>query len=141
MPEAQPLSLLRRDIDRKPEKIRKVLTGPGMRKHILGGIANDEKKAIKAFAGQNQDNALKTKPKVRRDFLRFIVDHLSQCRVVVAVTPSNRPARSRADPPQDLARAAEPKEAPLGCDWEPRRRELPHVQEAMSTRCLQRANA
>lgn len=64
MPEAQPLSLLRRDIDRKPEKIRKVLTGPGMRKHILGGLPNDEKKAIKAFTRQNQDNALKTKPKV-----------------------------------------------------------------------------
>ena len=64
MPEAQPLSLLRRDIDRKPVKIRKVLTGPGMRKHIFGGIPNDEKKAIKAFTSQNQDNALKTKPKV-----------------------------------------------------------------------------
>lgn len=68
MPEAQPLSLLRRDIDRRPEKIRKVLTGAGMRKHIFGGLPNDEKKAIKAFAGQNQDNALKTKPKVRQYF-------------------------------------------------------------------------
>jgi uncharacterized protein (DUF2461 family) len=64
MPEAAPLALLRRDIVRKPEKLRKVLTDPAMRKHILGGIANDPKKAVKAFAGQNQDNALKTAPKV-----------------------------------------------------------------------------
>jgi len=38
-----------------------------MRSQILGGIANDEKKAVKAFAGQNSENALKTKPKVRRE--------------------------------------------------------------------------
>ncbi|KPI42535.1 uncharacterized protein AB675_9758 [Cyphellophora attinorum] len=63
MPEAAPLALLRRDIVRKPEKLRKVLTDPAMRKHILGGIANDPKKAVKAFANQNQDNALKTAPK------------------------------------------------------------------------------
>lgn len=36
-----------------------------MRKEILGGIPNDGAKAIKAFAAQNSDNALKTKPKVR----------------------------------------------------------------------------
>lgn len=74
MPEAQPLALLRRDIDRKPENIRRVLTDPAMRKHILGGIAKDEKKAMQVFAGQNQDNALKTKPKVRQFLL------LSHCR-------------------------------------------------------------
>lgn len=34
-----------------------------MRKHILGGISADEKKAVKAFAAQNTENALKTKPK------------------------------------------------------------------------------
>jgi uncharacterized protein (TIGR02453 family) len=64
MPEAQQLALLRRDIDRHPEKIKRVLTDAGVRKHLLGGIPNDEKKAIKAFASSNQENALKTKPKV-----------------------------------------------------------------------------
>lgn len=64
MPEAQPLALLRRNIDRKPENIRRVLTDAGLRKAIFGGISNDEKKAIKAFASQNAENALKTKPKV-----------------------------------------------------------------------------
>ena len=64
MPEAAQLALLRSDIDTKPKKFRKVLTDPGFRKHLFGGIGNDEKKAIKAFASQNSENALKTKPKV-----------------------------------------------------------------------------
>lgn len=63
-PDAAPLALLRQDIDRHPERIRSVLTGAGLRKHIFGGIAKDEKKAIKAFANRNAENALKTKPKV-----------------------------------------------------------------------------
>ena len=64
MPEAEPLRLLRRNIDRKPEKIREVLMEANLRKKILGGVSNDEKKTIKAFAAQNTENALKTKPKV-----------------------------------------------------------------------------
>ena len=64
MPEAQQLALMRRDIDRHPEKIKRVLTDAGVRKHLLNGIANDEKKAVKAFTSSNQQNALKTKPKV-----------------------------------------------------------------------------
>ncbi|KAL2432810.1 hypothetical protein ABEF94_014172 [Exophiala dermatitidis] len=62
-PEAQALALIRADIDRKPKRLRRILTDPRMRKEILGGIPNDEAKAIKAFAAQNSDNALKTKPK------------------------------------------------------------------------------
>jgi hypothetical protein len=65
MPEAQPLALLRRNIDRKPEVIRRVLTDAALRKKVLGVIPNDEKKAVKAFALHNAENALKTKPKVR----------------------------------------------------------------------------
>ena len=64
MPEAQPLALLRRNIDSEPEAIRRVLTDGALRKTILGVAANDEKKAIKAFASHNAENALKTKPKV-----------------------------------------------------------------------------
>ncbi|EXJ80562.1 hypothetical protein A1O1_08708 [Capronia coronata CBS 617.96] len=66
MPEAQPLALIRTAIDRRPKKLRRILTDPRMRKHILGGIPNDEKKAIEAFAAQNSENALKTKPKSAR---------------------------------------------------------------------------
>jgi hypothetical protein len=65
MPEAQPLALLRRNIDLKPEVIRRVLTDAALRKTILGVTPNDEKKVIKAFASHNAENALKTKPKVR----------------------------------------------------------------------------
>jgi len=64
MPDAQPLGLLRADIDRKPHKIKRILTDAGIRKHILGDIPNNFNKAIKAFASQNSENALKTKPKV-----------------------------------------------------------------------------
>ena len=63
MPEAQQLALLRRNIDRHPETIKAMLTDAGVRKHLLGGIPKDEKKAVKAFASSNQENALKTKPK------------------------------------------------------------------------------
>lgn len=62
-PEAEPVRLLRADIDQRPERIRAVLTDPGIRKHMFGGIGKDEKKVIRAFCKQNEENALKTKPK------------------------------------------------------------------------------
>lgn len=65
MPEAQPLALLRRDVDRESHKIKRVLLDPGLRKEFFGGIPKDEKQAVKAFVNQNTENALKTKPKVR----------------------------------------------------------------------------
>lgn len=66
MPEAQALSALRRDIDRKPHKVKRVLTDAGIRKAFLGGVSNDERKSIKAFTTQssNASNALKKHPKV-----------------------------------------------------------------------------
>lgn len=63
MPEAAPLALLRTDVDRKSHKIKRVLNDAGIRKEILGGILNDEKKAVKSFVSQNTEGALKTKPK------------------------------------------------------------------------------
>jgi len=63
-PEARPMALLRTDIDQQSARIKSVLTSPGMRKHIFGGISKDTKKAIQAFCDQNKANALKTKPKV-----------------------------------------------------------------------------
>ena len=62
-PEAAPLSLLRRHIDRRPHVIKAVLTENRLRKDILKVPANDEKRAVKAFAASNAENALKTKPK------------------------------------------------------------------------------
>lgn len=79
MPEAQPLALLRANIDRNPEVMRRVLTDAALRKAILGVSANDEKKAIKAFALQNAENALKTKPKVCPEFFCSKSAVLSLC--------------------------------------------------------------
>ena len=62
-PEAPPLALMRQDVDRKSHKIKAVLTAAELRKEFFGGIANDEKKAVKAFVGMNMENMLKTKPK------------------------------------------------------------------------------
>jgi uncharacterized protein (TIGR02453 family) len=62
-PEAAPLALLRRDINRRPHLIKSVLTEDRLRKDILKVNAKDEKKAVKAFAASNAENALKTKPK------------------------------------------------------------------------------
>jgi len=60
------LNALRRDIDRKPHKIKRVLTDAGIRGSFLGGVADDEKAAVKAFTNQpsNQSTALKKHPKV-----------------------------------------------------------------------------
>ncbi|KAL8737931.1 MAG: hypothetical protein Q9190_008063 [Brigantiaea leucoxantha] len=62
-PEAQPLNLLRRNVDRKSHKLKAILMEPAMRKEFLGNVGKDERKAVKAFVAQNQENALKTKPK------------------------------------------------------------------------------
>ncbi|KAL8658013.1 MAG: hypothetical protein Q9226_001347 [Calogaya cf. arnoldii] len=62
-PEAAPLAAMRKDIDRKPHKLKAVLLDPAMRREFLGGISKDDKKAVKAFVEQNKENALKTKPK------------------------------------------------------------------------------
>ena len=62
-PEATPLALLRRNIDRRPHIIKGVLSENRLRKDILNVNANDEKKAVKAFTTSNAENALKTKPK------------------------------------------------------------------------------
>ncbi|KAJ9663128.1 hypothetical protein H2201_005799 [Coniosporium apollinis] len=63
MPESRALALLRRDIDRKPHKIKRVLTDTGLRKEFFGGVVDDEKKAVRAFVSQSSENALKRKPK------------------------------------------------------------------------------
>ena len=54
---------MRKDVDLKSHRIKAVLTAAELRKEFLGGIANDEKKAVKAFVGMNTENMLKTKPK------------------------------------------------------------------------------
>jgi hypothetical protein len=67
MPDASKLALLRQDVDQNPQRVKRVLANQEIRKEIFGGIPNDEKKAVKAFVSQNQENALKTRPKVGVD--------------------------------------------------------------------------
>lgn len=70
-PEAAPLALMRRAIDRKSEKLKNVLLEPAMRKEFLKAVAKDEKKVVKAFVDANSGDMLKTKPKV--NFLPVLV--------------------------------------------------------------------
>ena len=79
MPEAAPLAALRRDIDRRPHRIKAILTEAGLRKEFFGGIGKDEKKAMRAFAALNSGNALKTKPKVSLH-LNFILSATTHSR-------------------------------------------------------------
>ncbi|EMD69245.1 hypothetical protein COCSADRAFT_105516 [Bipolaris sorokiniana ND90Pr] len=64
-PDAAALAKLRHDIDRKPHKIKSVLRNRNFRETFLGGVQDDDKKAVKAFASlsMNQSNALKRNPK------------------------------------------------------------------------------
>lgn len=71
MPEAQALARLRRHIDRRSHLLKQTLLGAGIRKEFLGGVASDEGKVAKAFAAQNQENALKTKPKVSATLFKY----------------------------------------------------------------------
>ena len=75
MPEAQPLALLRRDVDRRSHKIKRVLMDAGLRKEFFGGIPKDEKKVVQAFVKQNAETALKTKPKVSSVFILNPASH------------------------------------------------------------------
>ncbi|KAE8159395.1 hypothetical protein BDV40DRAFT_241036 [Aspergillus tamarii] len=62
-PEADKLALMREDIDRNSHRLKAVLGEEGMRRELFNGVP-DEEKAVEAFVNQNQESALKTKPKV-----------------------------------------------------------------------------
>lgn len=64
-PEAGSLALLRQEIDRNGDQLKNILSNSGIRKEIFDNVPKDEKRIVKAFVSQNQENALKTKPKVR----------------------------------------------------------------------------
>jgi len=64
MPEAQPLAAMRRDIDRRSQRLKQVLKNTNLRREFLGGVESDDKKIVREFVAQTNENALKTKPKV-----------------------------------------------------------------------------
>lgn len=63
-PEAAPTAAMRREIDRRPQRIKAILTDGELRKEFLEGASKSNAKCVKAFIAKNADNALKTKPKV-----------------------------------------------------------------------------
>lgn len=68
MPDAAGLARLRRDVDRRPERIKRVLMHEDVRRGFLGGGGGGvgkggEKEVVERFLGHNAENALKTKPK------------------------------------------------------------------------------
>ncbi|OJD35206.1 protein fam92a1 [Diplodia corticola] len=62
MPAADSLQRLRREIDLKPHKIKRVLNDVNIRKEFFDGIPNDEKAAVRAFTKKNAESALKVRP-------------------------------------------------------------------------------
>lgn len=68
-PENDAIHKLRESIDERPRRWRRILNDPALKKQFLPSAAKNSKPeaALKAFADRNQDNALKTKPKVTRN--------------------------------------------------------------------------
>ncbi|RDI86389.1 hypothetical protein Vi05172_g3381 [Venturia inaequalis] len=69
MPEANAIALLRRDIDRRPQRIKAALKNAGIRREFLEGVPDNDAKVVKKFVAQSSQSALKTKPKVSPTFL------------------------------------------------------------------------
>lgn len=63
-PEADPLALLREDIDENADRWKEVLRESPLRREFLNGASDDDEAVVKAFAHANRESALKTKPKV-----------------------------------------------------------------------------
>lgn len=65
-PEAEPLALLREEMDENSSALKEVLRAPDMRREFLKGASDDDDAIVNAFTYHNRESALKTKPKVRR---------------------------------------------------------------------------
>ncbi|KZM20904.1 hypothetical protein ST47_g7940 [Ascochyta rabiei] len=70
-PDAESLRKLRHEFDRKPYKIKQILTDERIRTSFLKGVPENEKKVVKAFVGltSNASTALKRNPK------EYPIDH------------------------------------------------------------------
>ncbi|CAG8025032.1 unnamed protein product [Penicillium salamii] len=62
-PEAEPLALLREEIDENSSALKEVLRAPEMRREFLKGASDDDDAVVDAFTHHNRESALKTKPK------------------------------------------------------------------------------
>jgi uncharacterized protein (DUF2461 family) len=88
-PEADSLRKLRREFDRRSNRIKEILKEDRIRKNFLGGVSTDEAKVVKAFVSltSNASTALKRNPKVSLDLLtqRFSVTHPPLLHFVIPV--------------------------------------------------------
>lgn len=73
-PEAEPLALLREDIDENASRWKEILREPALRREFLNGASDDDDAVVKAFTHCNRESALKTKPKVCSNRL-FVISH------------------------------------------------------------------
>ncbi|KAJ6027861.1 hypothetical protein N7460_012678 [Penicillium canescens] len=62
-PEAEPLALLREDIDEHADRWKEVLREPELRREFLKGASDDDDAVVNAFTHHNRESALKVKPK------------------------------------------------------------------------------
>ena len=77
-PEAAPLALLRKSVDRHGERLKSVLSGSQeLRKEFLGG-AKGEGECVKKFVGLNGESALKTKPRVSLNFWAWFLEMMGE---------------------------------------------------------------
>lgn len=76
-PEAAPLALLRKSVDKKSAALKEVLKGEKLRKEFLGGCEKKDDSVVKKFFAMNEENALKTKPRVGRALLIPIHSNVS----------------------------------------------------------------
>jgi uncharacterized protein (TIGR02453 family) len=88
-PDGPALQKIRESIDERPRRWRRVLNNDNFKRTFLSDVASKagEEAALKEFAKKNQENALKTKPKVRVGYIAprghvqadsrqgFIADH------------------------------------------------------------------
>lgn len=89
-PEASALAKLRASVDERPHRIRRVLTDPEFVRNFLpNAVGKKEDKILKAFADKNQENALKTKPKVGSLSLCLSIYVHSSCRTFIIAMRRN----------------------------------------------------
>jgi hypothetical protein len=69
---------MRRDIDRRPRKLKDVLADEPIRRDFLKGVPKNDAKVVKAFVAANASNALKTRPKVSYYALSLLFLHVHQ---------------------------------------------------------------
>jgi len=67
-PEGPSLQLLRDDIDQNPQGLKQTLLNPRLKRDFFPSLKgrSGEKDVVAAFCDKNKENALKTKPRVRK---------------------------------------------------------------------------